>query len=232
MRQNDFGMRYYPPSKESYMSDFVESKIAWFMNPDREYGYRRSALREEIRRQKGVIGSYAGIVKPNPHDQQQAEAYLTSLEQALNELEKEAAQNGVVGLSEDEEIYWDMYRAIMEERNGKTPEPIDLRFIYLEFKTKYFGDSVPELSEDFIVKFIKLPFDIAGASYLPEDAVKLGVKRGIRINEKLREFPAEVKVALLHEMIHAAGVRKHGDEFKKALIALFSKDAYIEPLIL
>jgi len=213
------------------MSAFIDGKIAWFKDLNREYGYRRSALREEIGRQQGVIGSYSNIINPNPQDQQNAKAYLAALRQTWHELEKDATEHGV-SLSEDEEIYWDTYRAVMEERAGKTPPPVDLLFLYREFKEKYFGDSVPDLSEDFIVKFIKLPFDVSGISYLAEDAVKLGAKRGIRINEKFQEFPAEAKVALLHEMIHASGVRKHNDEFKRALKNLFAKDAYVDPLIM
>jgi hypothetical protein len=39
-------------------------------------------------------------------------------------------------------------------------------------------------------------------------------------------------VALLHEMIHAAGVRKYEHDFTMAIIELFGKKAYIDPLIL
>jgi hypothetical protein len=213
------------------MSAFIESKIRWFKDVNRAFGYRRSELREEIRRQEGIVGSYVCIVNPNARDQQHAEAYLAALRQTWQELEKGAAEQGI-RFSEDEDIYWDTYRAVIEEQGGKPPLPINLQSLYREYKEKYFGDSIPEPSEEFIVKFIKLPFDVAGMSYLAEDAAKLGVKRGIRINEKFREFPAEAKVALLHEMIHATGVRKHEDEFKRAVIDLFGKRAYIDPLIL
>jgi hypothetical protein len=36
-------------------------------------------------------------------------------------------------------------------------------------------------------------------------------------------------VALLHEMIHANGVRGHEVEFKFALLELFKKGAYLDP---
>jgi hypothetical protein len=213
------------------MSSFIESKIACFKDPNLEYGYRRRALLNEIKTQEGVIGSYADIVNPNLRDQKHAQAYFAALNQVWLELQAEAEKCGLK-FSEDEEIYWDTYCSIMEERNGKAQDDVDITSLYLDFRNKYFGDLAPELSEDFIVKFSKLPFDISGISYLAEDAAKVGVKRGIRINEKLREFPAEVKVALLHEMVHAGGVRKHKDEFKRAVIDLFEKGAYVDPLIL
>jgi hypothetical protein len=213
------------------MSSFIEERIASFKDPNLEYGYRRRALLNEIPRQEGVIATYASMVNPNLHDKKHAEAYLAALNEALLEVQAEASKCGPK-FSEDEEIYWDTYCAIMEERNWKPQGDLNLTSLYLDFEEKYFGNLVPELSEEFIVKFSKLPFDISGISYLAEDATKIGVKRGIRINEKLQEFPAEAKVALLHEMIHASGIRRHLDEFKSALIDLFGKGAYVDPLIL
>ena len=213
------------------MSAFIETKIAWFKDSNLEFGYRRASLREEINRQEGIVASYTQVVNPNRRDREHAEAYLVALNEAERELNNEATQRGLK-LTEDEEIYWDMYRAIMEERAGHAPEPIDLPSLYLGFKNKYFGNSVPDLLEGFVVKFARLPFDISGACFLTSDAAKLGVTPGIRINEKLEEFPAEAKAALLHEMIHATGIRKHNDEFKDALIELFGKGAYINPLTL
>ena len=213
------------------MSEYIERKIAWFKNQTREYGHRRREIVEEISRQESIVASYRQIVNPNPQDQKHAESYLGALKQAELELDEEAAQRGLE-LTEADKIYWDMYCAINEERGGREPEAIDLAGLYLGFKKRYFGDSVPGLSENFVVEFVKLPFDVAGASHLPTDAAKFGLRRGIRINEKLREFSAEAKVALLHEMIHATGVRGHGDEFKRAVINLFAKGAYTDPLIL
>jgi hypothetical protein len=213
------------------MTDFIETKIAWFKDRNREFAYRRRALLEAIKEQEGVVGTYAVIVNPNPRDEKFAREYLAALKHVELELRKEATQCGF-RLSEDEEIYWDMYHAISQEMAGRVPDAVDLPLLYREFKDKYFGDSVPELSENFTCKFIKLPFDASGACYLEKDAARLGVKMGIRINEKFQEFPAEAKVALLHEMIHATGIRKHNDEFKRALIELFGKCAYVDPPIL
>jgi hypothetical protein len=213
------------------VSEFIQRKIAWFKDPDREYGYRARAIIEEINRQEGVVASYSHIVRPNLQDQKHAEEYLAELKQAKLELEDEAVQRGMT-LTEDDKIYWDMYCAVIEEHHGREPKDFNLAEQYLEFKNRYFENTVPELSEDFVVRFAKLPFDVAGASHLQGDAAKFGVRKGIRINEKLREFPAEAKVALLHEMIHAAGTRGHSDEFKHAVADLFARGAYINPLIL
>src|SRR6266403_5990198 len=110
-------------------------------------------------------------------------------------------------MNEDDKIYYHVSDAIEIERRGQRVPPIDLAALYREFKEKYFGDSVPNLSDDFICVFLKLPYDAAGICFLEEDAVKLGIRKGIRINENLSAFPAEAKVALLHEMIHASGVK-------------------------
>jgi hypothetical protein len=138
-----------------------------------------------------------------------ARKYLDALKKTKSELQAEAAQCRSTANYEDEIVYWSVHAAIVRERAGKPPTPIDLISLYQEFKNKYFNDSVPELSQSFSCSFGKLPFDTFGICYLENDASKLGIGPGIRINEKLQEFPAEAKVALLHEMIHAAGVRKH-----------------------
>jgi hypothetical protein len=174
------------------MSAFIEGKIAWFKDRGREYGYRRRKIVEEISRQEGIIASYSSITNPNTQDRAHAESYLTALKRAELELDQEAAQRGME-MSEGGKIYWDMYCAVLEERGGREPEIMDLAQAYVEFKRRFFGDSIPELSESFVVEFVKLPFDVAGASHLPEDAAKFGLRRGIRINEELREFPAEAR---------------------------------------
>jgi len=135
-------------------------------------------------------------------------------------------------MNEDDKIYYHISDAIEIERRGRRVAPIDLAALYSEFKEKYFGDSVPNLSDDFICVFLKMPYDAAGICFLEEDAAKLGVRKGIRINQKFCEFPPEAKVALLHEMIHASGVKKHDDEFKVEVVKLFRKRAYIDPLII
>jgi hypothetical protein len=160
-----------------------------------------------------------------------ARKYLAALKAAKAELLAEATESGSAIDYENEVIYWSVHAAIVRERAGKAPAPIDLAALYREFKDKYFNGSVPELSQSFTCTFSKLPFDAAGICYLEKDASRLGIRPGVRISEKFKEFPAEAKVALLHEMVHA-GVRKHGHELKLALIELFGKNAYLEPLIL
>ena len=117
-------------------------------------------------------------------------------------------------MTEDEIIFYNVSDAIEIQWKGRPPAPIDLPALYAEFKEKYFGDSIPTLSDDFVCTFLKLPFDAAGICYLADKAENLGVRKGIRINEKFREFPSEAKVALLHEMIHASGTTGHDAAFK------------------
>jgi hypothetical protein len=190
------------------------------------------AIVEEISNQEGVVNTFATAVRPDPPGETYARKYLEALKKAKSELQAEVAQSGSVTGYEDEMVYWSVHAAIARERAGKTPTPVDLTSLYQEFKGKYFNHSVPELSERFSCTFGELPFDASGICYLENDASRLGIGPGIRINEKLQEFPAEAKVALLHEMIHAAGVRKHEHDFVAAIIELFGKKAYVDPLIL
>ena len=134
--------------------------------------------------------------------------------------------------SEEFNIYWAVSDMITIERKGGTPVPFDLPARYVEFKEKYFKGCVPDLSDDFICAFQKLPFDVVGITFLEEDAQKAGVRKGIRINEKLKEFPNEAQVALLHEMIHASGIKGHNVDFKTAVRLLWDKNAYLYPLII
>ena len=119
----------------------------------------------------------------------------------------------------------------IERYKHGAPAPLNLSDCYQLFRKKYFANSVPELSTSFVCRFQKLPYDLAGITLLGEDATKRNVTEGIRINEKLREFPNEAKVALLHEMIHATGVRGHGEELKLAIHKLWNQGAYLDPLI-
>ncbi|MGB8579184.1 MAG: hypothetical protein WCD47_00045 [Candidatus Sulfotelmatobacter sp.] len=187
---------------------------------------------EGISNQEGVVNTFATSVKPDVPGETYARKYLEALKKAKSDLQTEAARSGSATDYEGEIVYWSVHAAIVRDGAGKTPTPIDLTSLYQEFKAKYFNDSVPELSQSFSCTFGKLPFDSSGICYLEEDASRLGIGPGIRINEKLQEFPAEAKVALLHEMIHATGVRKHKHDFVVAIIELFEKKAYIDPLIL
>jgi hypothetical protein len=135
--------------------------------------------------------------------------------------------------TEEDRIYnWVADFCDIERVKHGTPAPLNLSDCYQLFKVKYFGSSVPELSAAFVCVFQKLPYDIAGITLLGEDAAKRSATEGIRINEKLREFPAEAKVALLHEMIHATGVRGHDGPLVAAIEKLWNQQAYLDPLIL
>ena len=134
-------------------------------------------------------------------------------------------------MNEDDKIYYHVSDAIEIERKGRRVPPIDLAALYSEYKNRHFGESIPDLSAEFVCTFVRLPYDAAGISLLEQDATKLGVRKGIRINEKLSDFPNETSVALLHEMIHVAGVRGHNAKFKLEVVKLFKKRAYIDPLI-
>src|ERR1700722_10841827 len=129
-------------------------------------------------------------------------------------------------------VYWHLSDAVTIERSGRRLAPCDLPARYNEFKSKYFGDSVPELSDNFICVFQELPSDVEGATLIGADAIAVNVTAGIRINEKLCGFPSAVSVALLHEMAPAAGIRGHGDAFKAEIRKLWDSEAYLDPLIL
>ena len=135
--------------------------------------------------------------------------------------------------SEEDRIYDYVKDGIDIERiKCGTPASFDLQSTYKEFQDKYFGSKVPTLTNDFICVFQKLPYDVIAITILEEKAKQLSVTKGIRINEKLRELPSEVKVALFHEMIHATRVIGHEAGFKMALIELWNKCAYLDPLII
>ena len=140
--------------------------------------------------------------------------------------------------SEESLIFDKLSDTIEIDRKGRPPTLFDLSSRYRELKKKYFNGSipdlgpVPDLSQDFVCTFQELPYDAAGATLLGEEAKSIGVKEGIRINEKFQQFPSEATVALLHEMIHASGLKGHAKEFEKALNILWERRAYLEPLIL
>jgi hypothetical protein len=133
--------------------------------------------------------------------------------------------------NENELIFRKLEHDVSTEEGSRAPRRIDIARTYTEFRGRFFGDRVPELCGTFVCEFIKLPFDVAGICLL-QDRVEPGIRPGIRINDVFRDFPAEAKVALLHEMVHAAGVRGHDAEFKLALLDLFTKNAYLDPLII
>ncbi len=124
-------------------------------------------------------------------------------------------------MTKEEEIIYNHVRRIEIDRKGRPPAPMDLSAIYAESESeKYFRDAVPCLSDDFICVFQKLPFDASGICFLADKASKLGIRKGIRINEKFKEFPPEAKVALLHEMVHALGATGHDSDFILQIVKL------------
>ena len=191
-------------------------------------GSRLRAVVEELANYKDSLASYGTTVPSDPPGEAHTKRYLLALGKVKDELIAEGT-----GLNyEDEIVYWPVHAAVDKEGPGKSSTPVDLVALYREFEGKYFNDAVPDLSNSFVCCFVRLPFDASGICYLEKDASRLGITQGIRINEKFREVPAEAKVALLHEMVHASSVRKHELEFKNAIVRLFGKGAYVDPLIL
>jgi hypothetical protein len=212
------------------MSDWIEQQVKRLNNPGEPCGKRLYNLTEEIANQTDVVDSFQKNAKRDVAGENFAKHYLAELEKVRNLLLEKAPE-----LKTDREntlVYWNVHTCIDRERAAYVPVPLDLAALYREFRGKYFGNKVPELSDQFVCCFAKLPFDAAGICYLEKDAARIGVRPGIRINEKFVEFPAEAKVALLHEMAHATGVRKHDGDFQRAIIELFRQGAYIDPLIL
>ena len=211
-------------------SEWIKRQTERFRDTQVPLGRRLYEVVDEIWNQEGTVKSFSTAGRPDPQGEACARSYLQALEQVKKDLLEEAAALGIS--NEEEMVFWSIHAAISRERGNGTPIPLDLSALYHDLKEKYFGDAVPDVSDNFVCTFAKLPFDAEGLCYLEEDAARLGIKEGIRINEKLREFPAVAKVALLHEMIHAKGIRKHDHVFKTALLEIFGKGAYIEPLIL
>jgi hypothetical protein len=217
---------------DTAIQKWADQQIARLTDPRMPRGSRLHAVVDEISNQEGVVNTFSAVVPPDVPGETCAKKYLAALKTAKAELLAEATESESGIDYENEMVYWSVHAAVVRERAGEIPAPIDLAALYREFKDKYFNGSVPELSQNFICTFSKLPFDVAGICHLEKDASKLGIRPGIRINEKFKEFPAEAKVALLHEMVHATGVRKHESELKLVLIELFGKNAYLDPLIL
>ena len=105
--------------------------------------------------------------------------------------------------------------------------PVDLVFQYKKFQGKFFNGRVPDISADFSVAFVPLPYDTSGITIMPDDSRFKGLGCGIRINQRLKLFRNETKVALLHEMIHATGVTGHAEAFRVEVFRLMSQGAYI-----
>jgi hypothetical protein len=95
----------------------------------------------------------------------------------------------------------------------------------------WFQSNLPALSDVFVCEFCDMPNETAGIFIDTNRAAKLSkpevaVRPGIRINSKLQCLGDHVKIALLHEMIHASGIQGHLDNFDKAISNLFQARAY------
>jgi hypothetical protein len=105
--------------------------------------------------------------------------------------------------------------------------------MYADFNEKYFSNSLPKLGLDFVCEFCDFPGDAVGICILQPDAQELfersgiEVRLGIRIRSELKFSPDHVQIVLLHEMIHASGIRGHGTELRHKIIDLFAKGAYL-----
>jgi hypothetical protein len=103
--------------------------------------------------------------------------------------------------------------------------------IYDSFNAQWFNSSLPPISDAFVCEFCDMPRETAGicidaarAAKVSKDGVN--VRPGIRINSKLQCVCDHVRIALLHEMVHASGIEKHEDVFQNAIAGLFAAGAY------
>src|SRR5882757_5842372 len=110
-----------------------------------------------------------------------------------------------------------------------------LHRMYESLNEKWFGSALPQLSETFICEFCGMPREAAGifldvnrAQQYSIDTVK--IRPGMRINSKLQEWTDHVKIALLHEMVHATGIDGHDDRFIASIQRLISEGAYTKTL--
>lgn len=103
--------------------------------------------------------------------------------------------------------------------------------IYDAFNAKWFNNSLPPISDTFVCEFCDMPRETAGICIDACRAAKVSkegvnVRPGIRINSELQCLSDHVKVALLHEMVHASGIEKHEEVFQNAIAELFAAGAY------
>lgn len=103
--------------------------------------------------------------------------------------------------------------------------------IYDSFNAEWFNKSLPAISDAFVCEFCDMPRETAGICIDADRAAKVSkdgvnVRPGIRINSKLQCLSDHVKIALLHEMIHASGIEKHEEVFQNVIARLFAAGAY------
>ena len=103
--------------------------------------------------------------------------------------------------------------------------------LYNEFNAEWFNNSLPPLSAEFVCEFCEMPRESAGifidaARAKTISTADITVRPGIRINSGLQLLSSHVKIVLLHEMVHAAGITGHADAFATEIERLFVSDAY------
>ena len=99
------------------------------------------------------------------------------------------------------------------------------------FNARWFKNSLPQISESFVCEFCDMPRETAGICIDAGRAAKVSrdgvtVRPGIRINSKLQCLSDHVRIALLHEMVHASGIEKHEEAFQNTVADLFAGGAY------
>jgi hypothetical protein len=107
--------------------------------------------------------------------------------------------------------------------------------MYDSLNAKWFNGSLPPISSAFVCEFCDMPRETAGICIDPARAAKVSkdgvaVRPGIRINSKLQCMSDHVKIALLHEMVHASGIEKHEEPFQNAIAGLLAAGAYTDLL--
>jgi len=103
--------------------------------------------------------------------------------------------------------------------------------MYDSFNAKWFNNSLLPISDAFVCEFCDMPRETAGICIDADRAAKasrngVNVRPGIRINAKLQCLSDHVRIALLHEMVHASGIEKHEEAFQNAIARLFAAGAY------
>jgi len=103
--------------------------------------------------------------------------------------------------------------------------------MYEELNAKWFNGAAPILGSTFVCEFCEMPRNTAGI-YIDakraeaQSTAEIKIRPGIRINSVLQVLPDHVKIAMLHEMIHASGVEGHGEPFQLELSRLILAGAY------
>lgn len=136
--------------KSEWIDERIARQVARLIDPGLPWGARLYAIVDEISSQEGVVSSFGAAVRPDVPGETYAKKYLAALRRAKSELQAQAAESGSDTDYDDEMVYWSVHTAIVRERAGKTPAPIDLASLYREFRDSYFNGAVPDLSQSFM----------------------------------------------------------------------------------